>query len=96
MTKILLVDDHRLVRNGIRLIIDTHDKLTVVDEVDSAEDALIYLEQNTLPDLVLTDVNMLGMDGISFIRMAKKIYPDVKFAILSMICLLYTSPSPRD
>ncbi|OJZ00096.1 response regulator transcription factor [Sphingobacterium sp. 40-24] len=85
MTKILLVDDHRLVRNGIRLIIDTHDKLTVVAEVDSAEDALIYLEQNTLPDLVLTDVNMLGMDGISFIRMAKKIYPDVKFAILSMI-----------
>jgi DNA-binding NarL/FixJ family response regulator len=85
MTKILLVDDHRLVRNGIRLIIDTHDKLSVVAEVDSAEDALVYLEQNTLPDLVLTDVNMLGMDGISFIRMAKKIYPEVKFAILSMI-----------
>ena len=42
MTKILLVDDHRLVRNGIRLIIDTHDKLSVVDEVDSAEDALVY------------------------------------------------------
>jgi len=85
MTKILLVDDHRLVRNGIRLIIDSHDKLSVAEEVDSAEDALIYLEQNTLPDLVLTDLNMQGMDGMSFIRMAKKIYPDLRFAVLSMI-----------
>jgi len=85
MTKILLVDDHRLVRNGIRLIIDTHDKLSVVAEVDSAEDALMYLENNILPDLVLTDLNMQGMDGITFIRMAKKIYPDVRFALLSMV-----------
>jgi YesN/AraC family two-component response regulator len=81
MTKILLVDDHRLVRNGIRLIIDTHDKLSVVGEVDSAEDALIYLEQNALPDLVLTDLNMQGMDGVSFIRMAKKY-----ILILGLLC----------
>lgn len=85
MTKILLVDDHRLVRNGIRLIIDSQDKFSVIGEVDSAEDALIYLEQNTLPDLVLTDVNMQSMDGLSFIRVAKLIYPQLRIAILSMV-----------
>ncbi|WP_312398914.1 response regulator transcription factor [Sphingobacterium sp.] len=84
MTQILLVDDHHVVRTGLRMLLESDEKLVVTDEVGSAEDALVYLENSKTPNLVLTDLQMKEMDGISLIKVLKKIYPEVKVAVLSM------------
>ncbi|WP_343561390.1 response regulator transcription factor [Sphingobacterium sp.] len=85
MIEILLIDDHHLVREGLCLLLDSHPRLSIVTELGSAEKALEYLEENKKPELILTDIVMDRMDGISFVRIVKKIYPEIKVAILSMI-----------
>ncbi|WP_104382877.1 response regulator transcription factor [Sphingobacterium sp. HMA12] len=84
MTQILLVDDHQIVRTGLRMLLESDEKLVVTDEVGSAEDALVYLEKCKAPNLVLTDLQMKEMDGIALIKVLKKVYPEVKVAVLSM------------
>ncbi|MDR0265446.1 MAG: response regulator transcription factor [Sphingobacterium sp.] len=85
MIKILLVDDHEVVRNGISLLLESNPSFYIIGEVGSAEDALLFIEQQDKPDLILSDINMSGMDGISLVRIVKKIYPQIKIAVLSMI-----------
>lgn len=85
MFKILLVEDHKLVRNGLRLILDSHDDIEVIGESDNGVQALEFLSNNELPDLVVTDINMPEMDGIALICKVRLEFPDVKIAVLSMI-----------
>ncbi|WP_312186683.1 response regulator transcription factor [Sphingobacterium sp.] len=85
MINVLLVDDHQVVRSGLRMMLETNDKLSVVEELGSAEEALIYLENHDRPDLILTDLNMTEMDGIMLVKILKNLYPEIKIAILSMI-----------
>ncbi|HEY3431200.1 MAG TPA: response regulator transcription factor [Rhodocyclaceae bacterium] len=81
--KLLLVDDHPLVRDGLRARLDATKHLQVVGEADSGEDALILAEQ-LLPDLVLVDVSMKGMNGIEFTLRLREKLPAMKTMILSM------------
>lgn len=85
MCKILLVDDHEVVRSGIRLLLESSPSFYIIGEAASAEDALLFIEQQDKPDFILSDINMSGMDGISLVRIMKKVYPHIKIAILSMI-----------
>ncbi len=80
--RILLVDDHALVRQGIRLIIEEEVGLEVIGEADSGEKAIESAKQ-LQPDVILMDVNMPGgMDGI---KAAKKILEaDSKIRILML------------
>ena len=63
MVKILLVDDHELVRSGIRLILERVAGFVVVAEAKSGEDAIRYCRKDA-PDIVLMDVNMPGIGGL--------------------------------
>jgi len=81
--KLLLVDDHPLVRDGLRARLDATKHLQVVGEADSGEDALILAEQ-LLPDLVLVDISMKGMNGIEFTLRLREKLPAMKTMILSM------------
>ena len=63
MTTIVLVDDHPLMRKGIRQLIELQDGLEVVAEAGSGEEALRVIAEHQ-PDMVLMDLNMKGMDGI--------------------------------
>ncbi|AYZ36119.1 DNA-binding response regulator [Chryseobacterium indologenes] len=85
MFKILLVEDHKLVRNGLRLILDSHDEITVIGESDNGVQALEFLNNCELPDLIVTDINMPEMDGISLISKVRFQFPEVRIAVLSMI-----------
>jgi two-component system nitrate/nitrite response regulator NarL len=63
MTSIVLVDDHPMMRKGIRQLIEIQDGLEVVAEAGSGEEALEMAHQHN-PDVILMDLNMKGMDGI--------------------------------
>ena len=81
--KLLLVDDHPLVRDGLRARLDATHHLCVVGEAGSGEEAL-DLAQRLQPDLVLVDVSMKGMNGIEFTLRLKERLPAMKTMILSM------------
>lgn len=85
MIKILLVEDHMVVRNGIKLLLESQDGFEVVGEASNGKEALQFLNINPVPDIVLTDISMEEMDGIELLHELKKQYPSIKVVILSML-----------
>ncbi len=82
MHSILIVDDEKIERNGIRFLIKKLNiELTVYEEVNGKA-ALDFLEENTV-DILLTDVKMPFIDGIELIKQAAPLYPDMKMIIFS-------------
>lgn len=81
--KILLVDDHPLVRDGLRARLESAAHLTVVAEAGSGEDALARAGEFH-PDLVLMDVNMRGGSGIEATFQLTARYPGIAVLMLSM------------
>jgi DNA-binding NarL/FixJ family response regulator len=63
-TRVLIVDDEALVRGGMRMILESADDLTVVDEVDDGARA-VEAVQRSQPDVVLMDIRMPGLDGLA-------------------------------
>jgi DNA-binding NarL/FixJ family response regulator len=82
-TKILLVEDHQIVREGIARIINQEKDMEVCGEAGSAKEALKSIEKRR-PDLVITDISMSGMNGIEFLKHLKAQYPELPAIVLSM------------
>ncbi len=85
MIKILLAEDHNIVRNGIKRLLEAEDSFEVVAEAIDGKEALDLLAKPIAVDIILADINMPEMDGISLINEAKNINPSVKIIILSML-----------
>jgi two-component system, NarL family, response regulator NreC len=85
MIQLMLVDDHHLVRNGFRLILESQPDMAVLADVESGEATLQFLADQQQPDVLLTDIHMEGMNGIELIERVKEVYPDVRLMALSMI-----------
>ncbi len=81
--RVILADDHTLVRSGIRKILETEPGLQVVEE---AADGLAAIEvvRRTAADVLVLDLKMEGADGIEVLRIAKSELPDLKVLILTM------------
>jgi NarL family two-component system response regulator LiaR len=79
---ILLVDDHEVVRNGVRAYLDTIPEFAVIGECSSGEDAIQMVAEH-IPDVVLMDLIMPGMDGIETTRQIKKISPRTQVVVLT-------------
>jgi DNA-binding NarL/FixJ family response regulator len=79
---ILIVDDHEVVRNGIRAYLNTLPEFHVVGEADSGEEA-IKLVAELIPDVVLMDLIMPGMDGVATTREVRKISPRTQVVVLT-------------
>jgi NarL family two-component system response regulator LiaR len=79
---ILIVDDHEVVRNGIRAYLETLDEFHVVGEAASGEEA-IRLVSDHIPDVVLMDLIMPGMDGVETTRRVKAISPRTQVVVLT-------------
>lgn len=77
MIKVLIVDDHALVRMGIRRLLDDLPDMQVVADADSGESALFLVKLHQ-PDVVLLDMKMPGIDGWEVTRRLKKSYPTIK------------------
>jgi NarL family two-component system response regulator LiaR len=79
---IIIVDDHEVVRNGIRSYIETVKEFQVVAEAASGEAAL-KLVSDHIPDIVLLDLIMPGMDGVETTRRIKQISPRTQVVVLT-------------
>jgi NarL family two-component system response regulator LiaR len=79
---ILIVDDHEVVRNGIRAYLETLPEFNVVGEAASGEET-IKMAGELIPDVVLMDLVMPGMDGIETTREVKKISPRTQIVVLT-------------
>lgn len=82
-TKILLVEDHQIVRQGIAQIINAEADMEVCAEAANASDAPKLIAKRR-PDLVVTDISLTGMNGIEFLKHLKAQYPDLPAMVLSM------------
>ena len=83
MTKVLIVDDEKIIRDGLaRLIMDHCPEMTVVGAASNGQIALAELER-LRPDICLVDMKMPVMDGAEFIRQARPRYPKVRFVVIS-------------
>ena len=82
MIRVLLVDDHRLVRASLRSVLDGADGLEVAGEAANGEDALA-LARTATPDVVLMDVNMPGIGGLEATRKLRAAAPDARVIALT-------------
>ena len=82
-SRLLLVDDHRSVLGGYRLMIDAEPDLAVCALAVSVPEALAAVER-ARPDLVVTDLTMAGRGGIDLIKDLLALYPDIRILVCSM------------
>lgn len=81
--KVLLVDDHKIVRQGVRAYLETLADIQVIAEADSGSAAINAVEQNQ-PDVVLMDLEMPGdMDGIAATRQIRKVRPETQVIVVT-------------
>ncbi|WP_373442694.1 response regulator [Staphylococcus equorum] len=83
MHRIILVDDHHIVRQGLEFLLSTVDDIDVIGGFSDGKSFFEYLETNELPDIVLLDLVMPEMNGIEITEMMKKSYPEVKILVLT-------------
>jgi two-component system, NarL family, response regulator NreC len=81
--KVVLVDDHAVVRSGLRLLLNNHEDMEVVGEAGNAKDA-IFRARALKPDVILLDVVMPGESGIDVLPKLLQESPDTKVLVLSM------------
>jgi DNA-binding NarL/FixJ family response regulator len=82
--KIVIADDHRLMLEAIRLSLEADGGIEIVGEADSGPKVLPLVGQ-TSPDLVLLDLRMPGIDGLTVLERIRARYPQVRVAILSAV-----------
>jgi DNA-binding NarL/FixJ family response regulator len=80
--KILVVDDHAIMRDGIRALLSSHDDIEIVGEASEGKEA-IEKTQKLSPDVVIMDIAMAGMNGLEATRQIKKKNPRVKVLVLT-------------
>lgn len=83
MIKVLLADDHSLVRAGLRRIIEESEDIEVVAEADDGRTA-IQLAREKLPDIAVVDISMPGLDGLEVVSQLKVYRPELPIIILTM------------
>ncbi len=90
LIKVLIVDDHELVRMGIRLLLDNADHIDVVAEAHDGDTALKAVKAHH-PDVILLDMKMPGMDGWEVTRRLKQIKNNIRIIVLTAVT---TDPLP--
>jgi YesN/AraC family two-component response regulator len=82
-TKVLIVDDHPMVREGLRALIGRERDLTVCGEAETAGEALDAVA-NLKPDLVLADITLPGRSGVELVKDIRALQPAVLVLVISM------------
>jgi len=85
MLKIILAEGHTIVRNGIRLLLETDSAIHIEGEANNSLEVIAMLQNGRQADVVLTDMTMPELNGSSLIRDIHAVSPDCKVVILSMM-----------
>ncbi len=83
MTRILIADDNAAVRQRLRLLLESREDFTVCGEAKDGIEA-INRTKESLPDLVILDITMPGVDGFEAARVIRKFFPDIRILIFSV------------
>jgi DNA-binding NarL/FixJ family response regulator len=81
--RVIVVDDHSLFRNGLKLLLNSFSNIKLIAEASNGNEFLELLKKET-PDVVLMDIDMPGLNGVDATRIALEQYPDLKIISLSM------------
>jgi len=82
MIKVLIVDDKSIIRDGLKLILDMEENITVIGLASNGDEAFI-LTKELQPDVILMDIRMPKCNGVIGTKKISKAYPDIKIIILS-------------
>lgn len=82
--KILICDDHKIVRDGLRQILHQLGEPTIIDEAQDGNQALTLLKKNTF-DILLLDISLPGMNGLEVLKTVKTKWPSTNVLMLSMM-----------
>ena len=85
ITRIALVDDHALLRNGLASLIQTFEGYSVLFEADNGKEFIQQLQTHTIPDIILLDITMPEMNGFETAAWINKNTPSIKILVLSMM-----------
>ena len=83
MIRVLLADDHSIVRAGLRRLIEESDDMEVVAEADDGRQAIRLVDRQT-PDVAVIDISMPGLDGLEVIQQLQILHPDLPILVLTM------------
>ncbi|KIO77184.1 hypothetical protein TH53_11170 [Pedobacter lusitanus] len=85
MLSLILAEDHNIVRNGIRMLLEADKEISIAGEATNGKQVLDIISEGLKVDIVLADINMPEMDGISLIKELKLNSPDTQIVMLSML-----------
>ena len=83
MTNVLLVDDHTIVRKGLKQILDETEDIVVLSEASNGQEAIEEVDRNSF-DVIVLDISMPGMSGLDVIKQLKTVAPALNVLVLSM------------
>ncbi|MGI5912534.1 MAG: response regulator [Syntrophomonadaceae bacterium] len=83
MIRVLIADDHIMVREGLRKLLELSDNIEIITEVGDGQGA-INIARKEQPDVILMDINMPGTDGITATRVIKKEFPNIHVIALTI------------
>lgn len=82
MIKLLIADDQQLIRDSLKIVLDTNDTIEVIGAVSNGVEVIRAVRENR-PDVVLMDIRMPEMDGVQCTQIIKENYPEIKIIILT-------------
>jgi DNA-binding NarL/FixJ family response regulator len=85
MLNLILAEDHNIVRNGIRMLLEADKEISIAGEAVNGREVVEMIAAGTKADIVLADINMPQLDGISLIKELKVSSPQTRIIILSML-----------